>query len=648
MLDENEEKHDKAEDAQGEATPSSKTKEEAGGYEKKAEHAVVEEAGNSEDSPAVEAPVEDNRKHDKVEDAQGAAATSSNTERDEKEAEPAVAAVEKIDGSPSSEALVSDILKEEKELIPDAQTVSVTETAPEATKGMLEVQETTEEQEKESQEKAQEVEQSDTVAVSDLSAKTNEQQSDTTENSEPVVTEVREKLQEPEKSIEAEKPNTVEVSDSDPLAEASEKASDAIQNPEPLVTEEIETNSEGKPQDTGQPTTVATPESSAKTSEKLSDAVEEKTRETEFDAEVSKEANNYEARPTESEKAEPVVTETTKTPSELEKQSSEKEEEEQQKTVIHQTESESAEKPGDTVEVQPPQESDLEAVKETGDSNEIIKEPISLKEENDKVEETGITGSSAQVSLNEEAQAVTENLVESSPAAAEKVVQEACTNEVEEVSKEVDGVLKDPQHASTNQEAKTELKEGREYSAPISVEEKVAANEDKKQAGAPEESSRGAEVEIKQVEEQNEAKTAAAEAGAVKTENVTDERAVLDNEKRGQPEIKVDEGATVVTEQVRETLASKLEEKEEESVKTGVDNMKKVQIEEPVKNEVQTPEPPTKESDATKTSQDIPKETPAKPAQKQSNNILSKVKQSLVKAKKAIIGKSPTSKTVSS
>ncbi|KAA0050968.1 titin isoform X1 [Cucumis melo var. makuwa] len=42
------------------------------------------------------------------------------------------------------------------------------------------------------------------------------------------------------------------------------------------------------------------------------------------------------------------------------------------------------------------------------------------------------------------------------------------------------------------------------------------------------------------------------------------------------------------------------------------------------------------------------KEVPSKPSHKHSHNILSKVKQSLVKAKKAIIGKSPSSKTLSS
>ena len=42
-----------------------------------------------------------------------------------------------------------------------------------------------------------------------------------------------------------------------------------------------------------------------------------------------------------------------------------------------------------------------------------------------------------------------------------------------------------------------------------------------------------------------------------------------------------------VSEPVRETLASKFEEKEEESVEPGVDNLEKEQAVEPLKTEVQ-------------------------------------------------------------
>ncbi|KAM5568478.1 hypothetical protein ABKV19_016173 [Rosa sericea] len=71
------------------------------------------------------------------------------------------------------------------------------------------------------------------------------------------------------------------------------------------------------------------------------------------------------------------------------------------------------------------------------------------------------------------------------------------------------------------------------------------------------------------------------------------------------------------------------------------------------KNESKTDVPPTLESckdgdHETQTSKDQAQDVSAKPAQKQSgNNIISKVKQSLVKVKKAIIGKSPSSKVLS-
>jgi hypothetical protein len=246
------------------------------------------------------------------------------------------------------------------------------------------------------------------------------------------------------------------------------------------------------------------------------------------------------------------------------------------------------------------------AEKSEGSLNDTIKEEES---------ETNTAVNTAEVSLNEEAQTNPADLVEPSPEVEEKVVVEdgkkesSFTDVIEEISsKEVVGVTENT----------------------TSVEEKavVAAEDVKKEPealNAVQVSSREAEVDIKKTDEQNEAKTATPEA--------------RDADK------KVDEIFKAVSEPVRETLASKFEEKdEEETIQTGADNSEKERIEEPVKTEVEA----TKENDTTTiTSKDLPKETPAKPAQKQSNNIISKVKQSLVKAKKAITGKSP-SKNLSS
>ncbi|TKY52363.1 enolase-phosphatase E isoform X3 [Spatholobus suberectus] len=293
------------------------------------------------------------------------------------------------------------------------------------------------------------------------------------------------------------------------------------------------------------------------------------------------------------------------------------------------------------------QEIVLETAKSEGTSDDTVKE-----EKTDKEEETSLTENAAHVSSNEEPQ---ENLVEPSPEVAEKVVEEDDKKEssITDVINEAADIIKSPEQASIDQEAKTGLKEEREYSVPAAVEEKVAVtanDDDKKEPEAPNAvpgSSREKEVESKKVEEQNEAKTATTEAAeSVKVESVKDDNdsSVVDDKKERNTDTKVEEISRAVSEPVRETLASKFEEKEEESVEPGVDKLGKEQTVEPEKTEVQA----TKESDATKTSKDLPKETPAKPAQKQSSNIISKVKQSLVKAKKAITGKSPSSKNLSS
>ncbi|XP_061367242.1 uncharacterized protein LOC133310341 [Gastrolobium bilobum] len=704
LANEDEEKHGKPEDAQGQGAPSSKTEE---GDEIKAELAAVEIEKSDNYSPALlEASAEDNLKHEKVED------TLSKTEGDDDKAEPSVV-VEKTDDSVSLETnvAVADNLKEEKELIPESQILDATSTEATVKETPQQLEMEPVEIEEEKQHKTADIPEASAETIIEKSSNTTEannplKEAEILETSaqkeeKPVATEVQEKTEAAEKeyqekSQEAEQPSTVAIPE--PSAEVVKDTNNYEVEPtekvkeEPAVTEVEENQKEPEKQE--QSNTFAIPEHTAETSE----TIEEKSREPEFEAPLLKETNKYEAVPTETEK-----TEADENQSEPEKQSFTQEEEEPPKEVITEMEAESAEKPCDTVEVHPPKESDIELVKETGNSeseavhgkeekpetlsteveekpreqlqvgeevgetskdveteqdvietvksegtlDDTIKDPIPFKEEKtDKEEEANITVDAAQVSSNEEAQAAPPNLVETSPEVAEKVVEENDKKEsnftevIKGVSKEVAGVINIPEQASIDQEAKTGLKEEREYSVPASVEEKVAvaANDDKKEPETPDavqESSREAEVEIKKVEEQKEAKAATTEAGTVKVESVKDDILDVDNKKEGNAETKVDEISTAVSEPVRETLASKFEEKEEESIKTGVDNLEKEQIEEPVKTEVQA----TKE---------LPKETPAKPAQKQSNNILSKVKQSLVKAKKAITGKSPSSKNLSS
>lgn len=129
---------------------------------------------------------------------------------------------------------------------------------------------------------------------------------------------------------------------------------------------------------------------------------------------------------------------------------------------------------------------------------------------------------------------------------------------------------------------------------------------------------------------------------SVKEETVT----LVEAEKNGVEEGKAEDVTpTTVGEPVEEPKKSETEVKGEEAVQTGETTLEQEKEENPDVPIVET----TKDGDDTITSQEPPKEeVPAKPSSKQSNNIISKVKQSLVKAKKAILGKSPNPKTVSS
>lgn len=127
-----------------------------------------------------------------------------------------------------------------------------------------------------------------------------------------------------------------------------------------------------------------------------------------------------------------------------------------------------------------------------------------------------------------------------------------------------------------------------------------------------------------------------------KAEHIKDETpGTVETKKEDYVEEKQDEVTTLVTETLGESQPSEPEVKGEEPVE-----LEKA-IEEVAKSD-RNLELPTKDGDDTKASEDQPKEAPAKPSQKQSNTILSKVKQTLVKAKRVITGKSPSSKTPAS
>ncbi|XP_019452318.1 PREDICTED: uncharacterized protein DDB_G0286299-like isoform X8 [Lupinus angustifolius] len=695
LADEDEVKHDKPEDPNGGHTaPSSKTEDETNGKP------GVVEVQKSDDSPALEASAEDNLKHDKIEDAQTPAATLSKTEEDPKP-EPAVV-VENTDDPVSLDAHIEDNLKEEKEVIPDSHTTddagksqpkeppstetTVEETAQQLQKEPVEIEEekqpekvgipeASDETIEKSNNIAEDIPQTESEAKVVKEEKTREFSAEIlkeaneseavhaeTVKAEPLVTEVEDNPKEPENQVlekkEEEQLNTVEIAKV-PSTESSEAVEEKTSEPEVLK----ETNNH---------------------EEEPAEAEKAVAEFTKFDENL-----------TEPEKESLVIPETETVGDTVEVHHPEEADIE----VVKETDTseaeavpEEAEKPGDEIVVHQPIESDIEAVKETDTSQlevvsaieekpepvfteveekprelvevaddvgetskeietkheilldtkieetskDTIKDPIPLKEDKtDKEEETSITANTEQVSVNEEAQADPENLVEPSLEVAKKIAEvdgkkeSGFTDVTEGVSKDEASILEVPKPDSVDHEAETGLKEEREYSVPTSVEENVVGENDyKKEPEIPEAAQESSTKDTKQIE--------------AKTPTTEDDELAVENVKEGHTEAKVDEISSGVSEPVRETLASKFEQ---ETTKTEVENLEKEQTEEPVKTDAQVPEETTKGNDAAKTSsKDFPEEIPAKPVQKQSHNIISKVKQSLVKAGKAIIGKSPSSK----
>ncbi|XP_042483339.1 titin-like isoform X2 [Macadamia integrifolia] len=142
------------------------------------------------------------------------------------------------------------------------------------------------------------------------------------------------------------------------------------------------------------------------------------------------------------------------------------------------------------------------------------------------------------------------------------------------------------------------------------------------------------------------------EQSASKDAEITTQEKKEHDAKVDTPDLKgkvdVVETSNFVEEPTSESKESDLEGKVEEAVQSCVHNLDGVAVDESAKSGAPNVEL-SKLMDNSKTDQDPPKqEAPAKPSQKHSNNIISKVKQSIVKVKKAIIGKSPSSKPLSS
>ncbi|KAH7542880.1 hypothetical protein FEM48_Zijuj02G0122100 [Ziziphus jujuba var. spinosa] len=356
----------------------------------------------------------------------------------------------------------------------------------------------------------------------------------------------------------------------------------------------------------------------------------------------------------------------------------EKVQEEQPKIVdVHESSVETSDKLKETLEPSPVQvESEASAVaKEIEDSK--LGTTVAEKPENE-VAEVEEKPAGEQSELTEQVEKKGEN-VDTKESEEDKTTKDEKTlaDKVEDsISLRVDETDKDAppnptvsSEVSTDQTAQSNPKDEGNSSLP-SVAETVIEEEEKKETSkvdVVEKISKDISLETGKVGEEN-----AAEKGNVITEDSTqpsilkDEAAddsslkkedrdaepqeenkiaaeqIKDGETPTSAETKKDENVEEVTsavnKPVEESQQPEEEVKKEETVKTEAKELEKVQ----------NPETPTKEDDLTKTSQDQPKEVPAKPTQKQSNNLISKVKHSLVKAKKAIIGKSPNSKTPAS
>jgi hypothetical protein len=325
----------------------------------------------------------------------------------------------------------------------------------------------------------------------------------------------------------------------------------------------------------------------------------------------------------------------------------------------------------ESIEVEKPEAAAVEAEEEPREQSELF----------EQVEKT------YEVDSKEKVEGDTDKDTGSS---AEKVENTSFLKDKEE---EEPSVIRSSEQVRTSQEALTDLNENEgDFSLSSTDPEKVDAEEKKELSGADVigELSKEAVVEAGKVAEENEAKTLETEEGNGKR-NVKPEESTppvkekdadtaefveksfegrstgrdVEEENKREHNVKEETPAlggtnkdehvegneaqvtTVTSKPVEEPQESELQVRNEEAAETGKDKLEKEKVDEIAKSDIQNLEPSVDAGDETKTSQDLPKELPAKSSQKQSNNIISKVKQSLVKAKKAIIGKSPSSKTLS-
>ncbi|KAF2307352.1 hypothetical protein GH714_026581 [Hevea brasiliensis] len=294
------------------------------------------------------------------------------------------------------------------------------------------------------------------------------------------------------------------------------------------------------------------------------------------------------------------------------------------------------------VEYEVPEKVKGETAIDEGSLADRVEDTTSLKEEKTSKEEEHGAASEQVVSAKQEAQAdVKEDKGESS------LPYGAGITDVENRKEETNGteVVEAP-----SKEAAVEMENGgeeREEKTIITGDEnveRVGVNEELVQpikVDDVKEAVSNAEVAERSFEVEKTGKVIEPVVENKKEEDIKEETpALVETSKDGSIQGKLDEATTTVIVPVKESQYSGLAVKDKENAKISEDKVGKENAEEIAKSNARNLEPSTKNGDVAKASQDLLREVPAKTTQKQSNNILTKVKQSLVKAKKAIIGPS--------
>ena len=349
---------------------------------------------------------------------------------------------------------------------------------------------------------------------------------------------------------------------------------------------------------------------------------------------------------------------------------------------------EAVDKPVEHLEVIPVKESELEVAKQPEASSEAECK-IAVDKPEEHLEAIAVKDSELEVAKVAEASSEAESKVAESPGLVPKLEEETGERAkvIKGVKEEIDGTMADKcevkeslkeeetsldqepvayeNSVTTNQEAQIDPKEeegdssnssdviekafaepmgkegsGSEVVERLSKDETVVAakvEEENEEKNVKVEDSEGKSTKVEE-SIQTEAANFVAEVAEVDREQVSREVEVVAEMKKME-DVKEDTPLSVEADKDKD---GQVKLSEQETVKNNADNL------ESAKEDSEKSDPPSvetlKNGDDTKTSAKPPKQDDS--VKKHSNNLMSKVKQSIVKVKKAIIGKSPSSKAL--